>query len=326
MDQELYKTLLEEGAISEASFERVRQKNEQHLFSLHWELRSVLYLGVTLLATGLGLLVYENIDSIGHQAVLIFIALLCISCFAYCFKTKLPFSRDKVKSPNSFFDYVLLLANLSFVIFVGYIQFEYHLFGNNYGLATLVPTVVLFFSAYYFDHLGILNMAIASFAVWMGVSVTPKQLLANFDFDGGKLIYTYLLLGILLLVAAYATMHFYIKKHFKFSYQHYGVHVAFIALIAGYFNHYDSGFAFVWLLGVFLLGFLVYTDSMKNRSFYFLLLAILYCYIALSSLTVRLFISTNSMGGAYLSLLYFIGSAIGILFLLINLNKKMKTA
>lgn len=321
---DLYKTLHAEGLLSDDSFEKLNQK--QSLFSVHWEIKTLLYLGVLLLTTGLGILIYENIDTIGHQFVLLIIAAICIGCFAYCFKTALPFSTLKVKSPNTSFDYILLLGSISFLTFVGYLQFEYKVFGTNYDLATLIPMLVLFFVAYYFDHLGILNMAIANLAIWMGVSVTPKQLLLQSDFNSQTIIYTYLLLGIILLSGAYATAHYNFKKHFKFSYQHYGIHVAFIALLAGYFFHYESFIAFFWLLGIALLAFIIYRNAIKNKSFYFLLLAILYTYIALSSVIIRLFVSINDIGAIYLGMMYFIGSAIGLIFLLINLNKKLKAA
>src|ERR1700754_4252062 len=196
---DLYKNLHDEGLISDESFSKIKLNQEElKLFSVHWELKTLLYLGVLLLTTGLGLLIYENIDTIGHQFVLMLIAAICVGCFIYCFRTCLPFSKDKVKSPNTAFDYVLLLGSISFLTFVGYLQFAYKVFGTNYGLATLIPMLVLFFVAYYFDHLGILNMAIANLAIWMGVSVTPKQLLLNSDFDSETIIYTYLILGILL--------------------------------------------------------------------------------------------------------------------------------
>jgi len=323
---ELYKTLHAEGLLSDESFEKVTAEHELPLFHVHWEIKTILYLGVLVLTGGLGLLIYENIDTIGHQFVLMLIAAISIGCFVYCFRIKLPFSAEKVKSPNTAFDYVLLLACTSFVIFIGYLQFEYKVFGLNYGLATLIPMLVLFFVAYWFDHLGILNMAIANMAIWMGVSVTPKQLLLNSDFDSETIIYTYLLLGILLIAAAYATQHFKFKKHFKFSYQHYGVHVTFIALLAGYFHYYDSMLCAVWMLILFLFAFLIYQDAFKNKSFYFLLLVILYSYIAVSGLVVRALIRGLESGGISLLLMYFIGSGIGLIFLLINLNKKLKTA
>lgn len=320
----LYENLHADGLISDESFEKIKQK--QDLFSVHWEIKTLLYLGVLLLTSGLGLLIYENIDTIGHQAVLALIALICIGCFAYCFKTCFPFSADKVKAPNTAFDYVLLLGSISFLTFVGYLQFEYKVFGTNYGLATLIPMLVLFFVAYYFDHLGILNMAIANLAVWMGVSVTPKQLLLNSDFNSETIIYTYLVLGIILLTGAYLTQRLNFKKHFKFSYQHYGVHVAFIALLAGYFFYYNSAFCFLWILGLFSLAWFIYRDAFKNQSFYFLLLAILYSYIAVSSLAARVFMQVQDEGALYLMLLYFIGSGIGLILFLVKLNKKLKTS
>src|ERR1700749_4717297 len=269
---DLYKNLHDEGLISDESFSKIKlNQEEQKLFSVHWEIKTLLYLGVLLLTTGLGILIYENIDTIGHQFVLLLIALICTGCFAYCFKTHLPFGIDKVKSPNTSFDYVLLLGCISFVTFVGYLQFEYKAFGTNYGLATLIPMLVLFFAAYYFDHLGILNMAIANLAIWMGVSVTPKELLLHSDFNSHTIVFTYLLLGLILLASAYITERSGFKKHFKFSYQHYGVHVAFIALLAGYFLFYDSLAAFLWIIGIALLAFFIYRDANKDRSFYFLL-------------------------------------------------------
>jgi hypothetical protein len=327
MTDNFYKNLHAAGLLSDESFEKTNQQQQQPLFSVHWELKTLLYLGVVLLTAGLGLLIYANIDTIGHQFVLLFIALICAGCFIYCVKNKLPFSTERVVSPSSYFDYILLLGSLSLVIFLGYLQFQYKVFGLNYGMATFIPMLALFFTAYYFDHLGILSMAIANLALWMGVSVTPKELLLNSDFDSTTIIHTYLLLGLLLLLAAFATQRFNFKKHFKFSYQHYGIHVAFIALLAGYFHYSSSAAAFAYILGIFLLALVMYYDAFKNKSFYFLLLVVLYSYIAVSSLAVRFFTSFDYTTGAlYLMLLYFIGSAIGLIFLMINLNKKLKAA
>ena len=320
----LYENLHADGLISDESFEKIKQK--QDLFSVHWEVKTLLYLGILLLTTGLGILIYENIDTIGHKVVLALIALIFTGCFVYCFKTALPFNSGKVKSPNTSFDYILLLGTISFLTFIGYLQYEYKVFGTNYNLATLIPMLVLFFTAYYFDHLGILNMAIANLAVWMGVSVTPKALLLNSDFDSQTIIYTYLVLGIILLAGAYFTQRLNFKKHFKFSYQHYGVHVTFISLLTGYFHFYNSPFAMLLMLALFAIAWIIFRDAFKNHSFYFLLLVVLYSYLAVSSLVVRLMMLAEDEGALYLAMLYFIGSAIGLIFLLINLNKKLKAA
>ncbi len=325
MDQ-WYSKLHSEGLLSDASREKIRLHETTGLFSVHWELKTLLYIGVLLLTAGLGILVYKNIDTIGHQFVLLFIALVVLGSFTYCFKYALPYNRQKVKAPNTAFDYVLLLGAISLLTFMAYLQFQYKVFGTTYGLATFIPMVVLFCTAYYFDHLGILSMAIANLALWMGVSVTPKELLNNFDFNSEHIIYTYLLLGILLLLLAYASLKFNLKAHFKFSYQHYGMHVAFIALLAGYFHFYSSIFALIWILGLAGLAIIFYADAYRSRSFYFLLLVILYSYIALSSLVIRAVTQIANIGGLYLALLYFLGSGTGLVVLLINLNRKLKSA
>jgi hypothetical protein len=327
MTDNLYKNLRAEGLISDESLQKISIKEAKPvLFSIHWEIKTLLYIGVLLLTGGLGLLIYENIDTIGHEFVLMLIGAICLGCFYYCFKNKPPFSKERVSSPNSYFDYILLLACTSLLIFVGYLQFEYKVFGTNYGMATFIPMLALFFVAYYFDHLGILSMAIANLAVWMGVSVTPKQLLLNSDFNSETIIYTYLVLGVILIAGAYASQYFNFKKHFKFSYQHYGIHVAYIALLAGYFHYYDSMIAVVWMLGILLLSVLMYNDSFKSKSFYFLLLVMLYSYIAVSSLLIRACISINAEAAFSFISLYFIGTGVGLILLLINLNKKLKAS
>src|ERR1700761_557767 len=107
-----------EGLIGEESLPRAEVAEGQRVFSIYWELRFLLYLGVLLLSGGLGVLVYKNIDTIGHQAVLAFIALVMAGCFLYCLRHKRPFRWVKVEAPNSFFDYVLLLGCLSLLIFL----------------------------------------------------------------------------------------------------------------------------------------------------------------------------------------------------------------
>jgi hypothetical protein len=321
VDQNLLDKLHAEGTIRDESFAKISERQSLGLLSVYLEIRALLYLGILLLTTGLGIIIYKNIDTIGHQAILAFIAAIVIGCFFYCFKHKKPFSKTKAQTPNAFFDYVLLLGTLSFLIFVGYLQFQYNVFGTNYGLATFIPMLVLFYIAYDFDHIGILNMAIANLGIWLGVSVTPKKLLPYQTFDSATIIYTYLGFGFLLLFFGWATKRLEIKQHFIFSYQHYGVHVSFIAMLSGYFFYSDNGWSWLWLIGVFALAYAMYRDAMEHRSFYFLLLTVLYSYVAFSSLVIRFLGRSNAIE---LLMLYFILSSIGLVFLLMRLNKSLK--
>jgi hypothetical protein len=324
MDTDLYKKLHDQGLIGSETLEKIEEKHKTPLFSLHWELKTLLYLGVTLLSTGLGILIYKNIDTIGHQFILLFIAGICASCFVYCVKKRNPFNREKVKSPSSFYDYILLLGCLSLLSFLGYLQFQYHVFGDNYGLATFIPMLILFYVAYEFDHIGVLSMAITNLAIWLGASITPYTILSNGLYSSTPLIIPYLFLGLILLAAAYLSGHYNFKKHFKFTYQNFGLNISFLALFTGYFSFYDNPLSFLWLVAVLILGFILYTDALKNKSFYFLLLVILYAYTAISTLIVRVLFNMDSELAFVIGLLYFIGSAIGLIIALIHLNKKIK--
>jgi len=326
MDIILFEKLQGEGLIHDLSLDKIKTAEKSRLFSLHWELRTLLYLGVLLLSGGLGILVYKNIDTIGHTAILIFIALVSAGGFVYCFKAKLPFSTGKVSSPNSFFDYILLLACLAFITFIGYLQYQYHFFGNRFGLVTFIPMLVLFFSAYYFDHLGILSLAITSLCAWAGITVTPTRILQDNDFNSNTIIYTGLVMGAGLIATGVLTRLRRIKAHFAFTYTNFGMHILFISVLAGMFQ-FDNIYAW-WFLLLAGVAFYFYREALRGKSFYIVLVLTLYSYIGLSYMVIRLLFYTlrSDMGGVYLGFIYFIGTGVGLVLFLIRMNKKIKTA
>lgn len=81
MDITVFEKLYADGLISDASLEKIKIQSGKQLFSVHWELKTILYLGVLLLTSGIGVLVYKNIDTIGHQAILLFIGLISAGSF-----------------------------------------------------------------------------------------------------------------------------------------------------------------------------------------------------------------------------------------------------
>jgi hypothetical protein len=325
MNIPLFKQLHDEGLISGDSLQKVEVVEKARLFSLHWELKTLLYLGVTLFSGGLGILIYKNIDTIGHQVILAIIALVSLGCFFYCRKKSAPFSFDKVQPPNPFFDYILLLGCLTMITFVAYLQYAYGVFGSRFGLATFIPMVILFISAYSFDHLGVLSLAITSLATWMGIAITPMRILKENSFDNMGLIYTGLFLGMILLLVALLSEKRNIKKHFEFTYSNFGTHILFISGLAGLFI--SQRFFILWFIFLLLTGYYVYQQAMKKNSFYFLLLVTIYTYIALSYLVITVLgkIGAGDMNSIYLGLLYFIFSAIALVRLLVVANRKMKT-
>jgi hypothetical protein len=324
MDTILFNKLHKEGLISDASLTKVNAAGARPLFSLHWELKTLLYLGVLLLSGGLGILVYKNIDSIGHTAILVFIAAVSGGGFFYCVNKKLPFAFTRVDAPNAFFDYVLLLACLAFVTFIGYLQFQYQAFGNRFGLVTFIPMVVLFFCAYYFDHLGILSMAITTLCAWAGIAVTPTRILQDNDFSSSTIVMTGLVTGAVLVALGVTTRLKELKPHFTFTYTNFGMHLLFISVLSAmlvFENYY-----FAWFLAALALAVYFYREALRSKSFYIMLVLTLYTYIALSTAIIRLlFFTMNAeIGGVYLIFLYFICTGIGLIFFLIHMNKTIK--
>ncbi|MDQ6845690.1 MAG: hypothetical protein M3Z92_15310 [Bacteroidota bacterium] len=199
----------------------------------------MLYIGIVLVTSALGILIYKNINTIGHDLIIVTIALLGTVCFWYSFKNTKGYSREKVMSVTIWFDYILLLGCLLLLTFIGYLQFEYHVLGNHWGLSTFIPMVLLFAAAYYFDHLGVLSLAIVNLATWVGITVTPMQMLAGNDFGSEKLIYSGLVLGGLLIAVAVASSIKNIKAHFYFTYMNFGCHILLVSLLAAMF-HFEN--------------------------------------------------------------------------------------
>ena len=323
MNIPLFEQLQKEGLISDLSLQKVKQRANTPLFSVHWELKTILYLGILLLTGGLGILIYKNIDTIGHQAILTAIGLLCIGCFYYCERKKLPFAITKVPAPNSFFDYILLLGCLTLITFITYLQVQYTAFGNAYGLATFIPMVILFFCAYYFDHLGILSMAIANLAAWMGIAITPLSIFKANNFEDAKVIFAGLLLGVALTVIAWGSKQKNIKAHFCFTYTNFGMNILFIACLAGMF-HFDNLYA-LWLLPLAGTLFYFYKRSLATASFYFMLMLTLYGYTGISYVIIRMIVDgIPDLGAAYFIFMYFISSGIGVIIFVTRMNKKIK--
>ncbi len=321
MNATIFKKLLQEGVITQEQFSCI-EAGEKRPLSVHWELRTLLYLGIVLLTGALGIFVYENIDTIGHHVILLCIALAAAGCFTYCFKKGGGFTSKKVTSPNVLFDYILLLGCLLLLIFTGYLQFEYHVFGDRWGLSAFIPMVILFFLAYYFDHLGVLSLAITNLAAWAGITITPVDVLEENDFGDARIIYTGIALGVVLTAFSFFTKLKQLKTHFAFTYENFGMNILMIALLAGMF--YFEQVYLLWFLVVIGVGVFFFMQAVKEKSFYFLVMTLLYGYIAISYVVIRILVIGDGVVALYLGIMYFIASGILLIRFLMKYNKKLK--
>lgn len=282
-----------------AEFERLKP------FSLHWELRTMLYAGVLLLSGGLGLLIYENYDQIGHGILLGGIALLCVGCFAFAWQHRPLMSADEVKFQSPFGDYALVLGCLLFLALEGYAQYEYNVFGTRYGLVTFLPAMLFLGLAYRFDHRGVLGMALTALISWVGLTVRPLDFFVKTNFFDQRVVFSAILLSLVLIGAALLLERQRIKPHFTYTYLSIAGNVLLIALLAGVFNFEELRVGFVLGLAVACFGFDRY--ARRERSFLFLLMSAVYGYIGATYLLSFLKIDTN------LVFLYFVATGVGLI-------------
>ena len=279
MYQFLLKTLLQKAIIDDEVANRIGQFEKDKPFSLHWELNSMLYFGVLLLNVGLGVLIYENIDSIGHIALITAIGAVSLGCFWYAYTHRAPFSSGETKSPTPYYDYILLLGCLTFLIMEGYWQYQYNIFGDRYGLVTFIPMVLFFSLAYFFDNRGVLALGITALAAWVGITVTPLELLKANDFNSETIVITSVGLGIVFIAVPFISERFRFKKHFSLTYLNFGVHLLLVACLAGMIA-LDREILYFPLLCIGVVFFLWY--ARENASFYFLTVSIIYGYIGIT--------------------------------------------
>jgi len=324
MNTSILEQLYRQGIIDEELLTKIKAAEENKPVAINYELKTLMYAGILLLTTGLGIIVYKNLDSIGHLAIVLFIAIATLGCFSFCIKKSGGFTTKKVAASNLLTDYTLLLGCLLLLIFIAYIQYEYNAFGNRWGMATFIPMIVLFIAAYYFDHLGVLSLAIVNLAAWAGITITPLRLLQENDFSNSRLIFTGFAIGGLLMLLAFLSVKRDIKSHFYFTYKNFGTHFLFIAAIAALI-HFDKSYL-LWIIPLIAIAYLQFRAAVKERSFYFLVITALYFYAGISYIFIHvLFQNDFSEGALYIALFYFIFSAFALIFFLIRYNKLLKT-
>lgn len=312
--------LRQKEMLTDSQIESINKYEALGIFSLHNELRFLLYLGVLLFTSGVGTLIYKNIDTIGHAAVLGFLFLITSVGFYFSFKKAKGFNKEEVLFDNPVYDYIVLLCTILSCIFIGYLQFQYQLFG--YGLSSLVCALVGFACAYYFDNKSALSIGITGLATFIGITVTPKSLLENQFYSNPSLIYYGIALGGLLLLWAEYSNKISLKKHFHLVFLTFSLHIIGICCIAGLLEKH-------WYIFVFLLAAAVhyfYKVSYEIKSVFLFAFTVLYGYIGFNIVLFKLFefIDISALGAflVILAPLYYIGSIFGFIKLIHHFNKE----
>lgn len=325
MSISLFQEPYEKKLISGESLEKIRQASAVKRISLHVELRAMLYLGVLLTSSGIGVLIYKHLDQLGYFAIIVGLVTGCFACFGFCFwkAGRLP-GKTGNYSPV-LFDYILLLGCLLLLITIGYLQTQFQVFGQRWGLASFIPMVLLFITAYYFDHKGVLSLAIINLAAWVGININRTTFYGITELNNSKTIIAAMLLAVTLILLAIIVKQRGIKPHFSTVYHQFGSHGAFIASIAGII-HFDKMYG-VWLLILVITALYHGWKSARESSPYIMVITSLYLYIGISYIISVHFFSILSGGNRelYANLFYYLITGVGLAILMVMLNKKIKS-
>lgn len=281
MNKNTHHILFEEKIISEQQFNKLEEIESKKIFSVFYELKTMLYLGVLLFTSGVGFLIYQNVGETGHYLALTTLVTICGFCFKYTLSNANAYNNDNTEASTPYFDYILLLGSLIFISIQAYLQFLFNIFTDYWALTTIINSMLFFVLAYRFNHAGILSLAITSFTSFLGINVSPQDWV-NQDFLELKELFNIgIALSVFLTVGSEILSQKNIKKHFSFTYFNFASLIFCTSVLSGLFSEH-----YTWLYSGLVIGGIMFMAwyANKNKSFLFLIYAFLFAYIGLTYL------------------------------------------
>ncbi len=161
-----------DGVIDDATAAGALARDRGEVFSLHLELRVVMYAGVLLLVAGVGMVLARNLDRIGPLVILLAIALAAVGCAVPAMRARL---ADRPL--NVVADYLLLLAALLASAALAYAERQFALLGPLWSWHLLLLALLHAAIAYVFASPLVLAASLASLAGWFGVGGSVSDLM-----------------------------------------------------------------------------------------------------------------------------------------------------
>jgi hypothetical protein len=258
-----------------AFFDRVARRG---LVSVRFEIRTLLYVGVLLLTSGVGVLIALHQEEIGPPAIAAGIALAAAGSLIWVARRAAPFSWGEVPSPSVAFDYVLLLGLLLVAADLAYVEVQFTMLGPRWAYHLLIVGVLYLLAAYRWDSRTALGLALASLAAWRGLSVSlvPAMIGPGVAAD---LRASAIVLGALYVGAAVLSVRLARKPHFEEVFASTGLLLLLGGLLSGVLDDRQAWSA--WLVAVLLTSGGVMAVAFRlGRSLYFAV-ALVAAYLAL---------------------------------------------
>ena len=277
-------------------------------FSVFLELNALLYLGVILLAAGIGWSIQTYFTNIGDTLILAVLTLLFAACFAYCFLKSPAWSSEMVQSPTLGFDYILYLGCLLFAIELGYMESRFQILKSDWNYWLLLSASVFFVLSYRFDNRFVLSLGLSSLAGWFGLKAS------RWGFTSSESLRV-CAMGYAAIVIAGGTFLYRqrIKRHFLETYLHVAANVMFITTLSALAEHSRE---WVYLPLLVALTTTSIALGIRHRRFVFVVYGTVFGYIGLSMELLRGVTRFTSI------LAYFVVTGTGVILLMATMARR----
>jgi hypothetical protein len=279
------KLLVDKKFITDEQNNAIIEYQKRGLFSVRNELLFLIYISILLFTTGIGIVIYDNIDTIGHSILLILLAIATGVCFYFCYKKAKGFSKEEVVFDNPLYDYLVLFTAILSCTLIGYFQYNLNFQNSNYSVATLISGVVSIGMAYYFDNKSVLVIGITALASFVGLSLNIMTVLENDVFDDNSLIIAGLFFGAFLLVWQLFSEKKAIKIHFSFVILTFALHLLALSCFAG---NFQETYWFVYWLILGLVLYYFYKKSFEYKAVSLYVFTLIYGYFGINILIFRI--------------------------------------
>jgi hypothetical protein len=269
--------------------------------------------GILLFTGGVGYFAWQNMGEMGHLICMTLLAASIAVGFYFIGKFAKPYSNALVTVPLVYFDYILILVSLLIISLFTYVQVYFDLVELLINWTSFTSAAILLFMAYRYDHKAMLGMGIAALAAAVGISISPVDWTKGDWLITSDLYLTSTLLGALLLVVEHILYQKEIKRHFRFTYQNFGLLLFYLGGLASIFDADNKlWYAILMLVAAGSLSYYTW----KKKEFLFFLYSSLTTYIAFTYLFLRMVENL----GAEMSImtLYFPATCLGYIVFLIS--------
>jgi hypothetical protein len=281
MDKKTINYLHDLHFITPEQREHLSRMFSNEVFSLHDELRVLLFAGVLLMIGGAALFALNTINTIGPQLIILLMIVVMSACFVYVMTTRLPYSHAARSGPGFLYDAALVLGCLLIPAVMVYAEYHYALFGEGLEFLPLIAAVILLPLAYRFDSRVVLTVGVVALAASIGLAVAPPALVRKFGVPAIELIAVSVAFGSLLVVVGFATQFGTIKRHFASTYLHLGAHFLFAPALAGIFLRAEK---LLFLLLLCFVGGVGTFHAKRTHSFAMMVVVAIYLYVGVSYL------------------------------------------